>query len=368
MKKILIITLLFLTLSNYRAQAQMQFESENFSNVLKKAKTLNKKIFIDCYTSWCGPCKMLAAKIFPDLKVGEYMNNEFVNFKIDMEKGEGIELRSQFKVNAYPTLLILDSNGEEINRIVGAQATPELFIAAIKKASKEENSLTELKKRNEGNIDETDNYLRAVCARGIPEETEQVLIETFQRREPHQRYNMSSFKIYRSVIKTIDQNIAVLILKDKKNAIKYLGQESYNEFVEHKINDKIFSLYMGNIKDGVNITECIKFDEFAKPYPEITDAFLFKYFTQTYKLICNSQIDEFLKISFNFLLEANNSEAISIQKFTYRIAITSNNKESLINQYEIYKSKLSDSTTINEVTKYIEGLKGNATQYTPKRK
>jgi thiol:disulfide interchange protein len=95
----------------------VKFESENFSSVLEKAKAEKKKIFVDCYTSWCGPCKMLASKIFTDLSVGEFMNSEFTNFKVDMEKGEGIELRKKFKVNVFPTLLILDSNGNEINRI-----------------------------------------------------------------------------------------------------------------------------------------------------------------------------------------------------------------------------------------------------------
>lgn len=368
MKKKLFIIIIILAFSSYRAQAQMQFESENFSEVLKKAKIQNKKIFIDCYTSWCGPCKMLSAKIFPDIKVGEYMNNEFINFKIDMEKGEGIELRSQFKVNAFPTLLILDCNGEEINRIVGAPETPELFIAEVIKASQVDNSLAHLKKRSDNNIDVADNYLIAVTSRGIPEETEQALTDIFKRRDPLQRYNKSSFKIYRSAIKTIDQNVAVLILKDKENAIKYLGQESYKDFINQKVNDKITSLYMGDIKAGVNLQECANFEEFAKPYQEIQDAFLFKYFTQTYKLICSSQIDEFLKKSFEFLLQANANEVSSISKYIYRIAITSTKKENLITQYEIYKTKLTDSAKIDEVTETIKRLKGEATQNRPKRK
>lgn len=356
MKKIVYITLVILAFSTYRAQAQMQFESGSFGEVLKKAKALNKKIFIDCYTSWCGPCKMLAADIFPQPKVGDFMNNEFVNFKTDMEKGEGIELRKQFQVNAFPTLLILDSDGNEINRLVGAESTPDAFIAAVKKASKVDNSLSELKKRSDLDISETDNYLRAICSRGIPEESEQALTEAFLRRTPQQRYNNASFKIYMGAIKAIDNNVAVLILEDHKNAIENLGEELYFSFINQKVNDKIVSLYMGDMKKGVNFEECTNFEEFAKPYTDITNTFIFKYFTNTYKLICNSEIDQFLKVSFDFLKDANANEANSIRKFSYRIAITSNKREALINQFEIYKSKLIDPAAIAEIEEYINGF------------
>ena len=50
-----------------------------------KAKKENKLVFVDCYTQWCGPCKKMARDIFPQEKVGKFMNERFVNVKIDME-------------------------------------------------------------------------------------------------------------------------------------------------------------------------------------------------------------------------------------------------------------------------------------------
>jgi uncharacterized protein YyaL (SSP411 family) len=57
-----------------------------------KAKKENKLIFVDAYASWCGPCKLMVKNIFPLKTVGDYYNSHFINAKIDMEKGEGIEL------------------------------------------------------------------------------------------------------------------------------------------------------------------------------------------------------------------------------------------------------------------------------------
>ena len=49
-------------------------------------------IFIDFYTTWCGPCKMMSSEVFTQEQVGTYFNRVFVNMKVDAEKGEGVEL------------------------------------------------------------------------------------------------------------------------------------------------------------------------------------------------------------------------------------------------------------------------------------
>ena len=82
---------------------------------------------MDCYTSWCGPCKLMASKEFVQEKAGEYFNPRFVSVKIDMEKGEGVELRKRYDVNAYPTLLVLNVKGELLCRHAGYLSVDELI-------------------------------------------------------------------------------------------------------------------------------------------------------------------------------------------------------------------------------------------------
>ena len=86
--------------------AQTNFQELTLEKALEKAKSEHKKVFVDCYTSWCGPCKMMAEKVLPLKEVGEYMNERFVCIKVDMEKGEGKELSTRFKIRAYPTFQI----------------------------------------------------------------------------------------------------------------------------------------------------------------------------------------------------------------------------------------------------------------------
>ncbi len=82
-----------------------------FQEVLDMAKAQNRLVFMDCYTTWCGPCKRLSSMVFPDSAVGAYYNENFVNTKFDMEKGEGVTLSSKYGIRAYPTLLWLDGEG-----------------------------------------------------------------------------------------------------------------------------------------------------------------------------------------------------------------------------------------------------------------
>jgi thiol:disulfide interchange protein len=67
--------------------AQIKFESGTWSQIKAKAKAENKLIFLDAYTTWCGPCKWMARNVFTNDTVAQFYNATFVNAKIDMEAG-----------------------------------------------------------------------------------------------------------------------------------------------------------------------------------------------------------------------------------------------------------------------------------------
>ncbi|MGK0365616.1 MAG: thiol-disulfide isomerase/thioredoxin [Saprospiraceae bacterium] len=122
MKKILLLLAFTIYLSGLFAQgdtAGIQFEHEPWADILSKAKAENKIIFMDAYTDWCGPCKMMTAKVFSQAKVAEYYNDNFINVKVNMEKGEGPSLAEKYSVIVYPTLLFIDDSGTIVHRAVG---------------------------------------------------------------------------------------------------------------------------------------------------------------------------------------------------------------------------------------------------------
>ena len=105
----------------------IQFEIGSWKEVLQKAKQENKLIFVDLYTTWCGPCKKMAAETFPQQAVGDYFNKNFVNYKIDAEKGEGPELAGKYEVSAYPTLVFVNAAGELVYKFMGVRTADKLI-------------------------------------------------------------------------------------------------------------------------------------------------------------------------------------------------------------------------------------------------
>lgn len=106
----------------------IDFQSITVKEAMEQAKESGQLIFIDCYTSWCGPCKRMAATAFKDEEVATVFNEQFINIKVEMEKdAEGPELARKYSVQGYPTLLVIDGNGKVVKKIVGGQTADGLL-------------------------------------------------------------------------------------------------------------------------------------------------------------------------------------------------------------------------------------------------
>lgn len=153
MKRLIVFSLLiFISCTHLYAQPPVTgvaFFKGTWNAAIAEAKKQQKLIFIDVYTDWCAPCKRMDAEVFPDKAVGDFYNERFINFKLDAEKGEGIELAKKFAVRSYPTWLFVDETGNVVDR--GADYQPaKTFIALGKRADAQKNtsgSLAQLEER-----------------------------------------------------------------------------------------------------------------------------------------------------------------------------------------------------------------------------
>lgn len=116
----------------------------------KAAKKSNKLIFIDVYTDWCGPCKMLDRNTFNDPEVIKYVNENYHPVKFNAEGPDDVvfcgtkysnpgytpnrpgrnsthQFTSHLKVRGYPTMYLLDANGVVVRNIVGYRSPEELL-------------------------------------------------------------------------------------------------------------------------------------------------------------------------------------------------------------------------------------------------
>ncbi|MEM1121726.1 MAG: thioredoxin family protein [Bacteroidota bacterium] len=134
MRKLLMVASLAFVLSNCSSskkvvatQQGVDFvQSEKLMSVLEMAGNKEKLVFVDFYTTWCLPCKMMDEDVFPDKGISKLFNDNFISYKIDAEKGNGPNLALIYQVQAFPTLLFLDKDGKVLVRKEGAAYHSEL--------------------------------------------------------------------------------------------------------------------------------------------------------------------------------------------------------------------------------------------------
>ncbi|WP_316841267.1 thioredoxin family protein [Pedobacter gandavensis] len=173
-KNLICVLLLFSSLSVF--SQGIEFEHGSWAEVVKKAKASNKLIFVDVYTSWCGPCKVMASQVFTRPEVGAKYNQGFVNVKIDAEKGEGIAIAKKYEVKSYPTYLFINPADETLfDRSKSSMAAADFNEVAdriqTKFSGKQELNLSELEaKFKKGEYDQTfaEAYIKRLKAEKKP--------------------------------------------------------------------------------------------------------------------------------------------------------------------------------------------------------
>ncbi len=165
MKKLLLALLISPLL--LKAQEGVDFEkSLSWQQVQEKAKAAHKYIFMDCYTTWCGPCRYMSSTIFPQAVVANEMNAKFINVAVQLDTTSadneqvkswyqtGHDLAEKYNVRAYPTYLIFDENGKIVHRFVGSSQTGDEFVKKITDAlNPDKQYYTLIEKYNAGNKD-----------------------------------------------------------------------------------------------------------------------------------------------------------------------------------------------------------------------
>ena len=100
--------------------------SDKLTPILEMASSKNKLVFVDFYTTWCLPCKLMDEDVFTDKAVSALMNDNFISYKVNAEKDNGPNLALVYQVNVFPTLLFLDKDGKVLVRKEGAAYQTEM--------------------------------------------------------------------------------------------------------------------------------------------------------------------------------------------------------------------------------------------------
>ncbi|HUZ59526.1 MAG TPA: thioredoxin fold domain-containing protein [Hanamia sp.] len=113
----------------------IHFENITFNQALQEAKREHKLVVMNVYATWRVPCKMMMKNTLTNEKVGSVFNKDFVNISVNAEKGEGIELVKRYQISGHPIMLVINSQGKMVKRILGYMDSDQL-LAQVKGLTK----------------------------------------------------------------------------------------------------------------------------------------------------------------------------------------------------------------------------------------
>lgn len=126
--KLISLFLMFILKTGFSQDSGIRFYNDiPLDSILLVAKKENKLVFLDCYATWCPPCKVWAKNIFTQKNVGDYFNSNFINVKYDAEKGEGANIYKKYNLDGYPNLFYLNDKGEIVHKYDGVPDANQLI-------------------------------------------------------------------------------------------------------------------------------------------------------------------------------------------------------------------------------------------------
>lgn len=232
--RILPLILIFATGLNSFAQTQgIKFLNDTLiSTVLKKSKSENKLIFVDCFTSWCAPCKNMDRLVYPDESVGIFYNKNFISVKFDMEKGEGIKIKQNYKVEAYPTYLFLNSKGDLVFKAVGF-VDPQIFVNIGQNAIK--SHLGKLTKNLDNPKRTSSDIYAFLLANPNYQKKDSLMNVYYNLISPENRLSIESWTLFNRCATDLDSDFFHYFIKNRKMYEDKFGAKN--------VSNKIISIF-----------------------------------------------------------------------------------------------------------------------------
>jgi len=197
---------------SYREKG-VRFEDKlSWSAIKLKAAVENKYIFVDCYATWCGPCKYMSYTIFPTQMAGDFFNSRFISVKIQMDTtakddeeirqwyADAHRIREQYGVKAFPTFLVFAPNGRIVHKIIGGEISTAKFIMTVRRSFDPSHQYyTQLLDFNSGRRDS--GFLRAMAYQCLKVEDNGNGLAAFQawqttQKTPYTYFGLDLLKYY----------------------------------------------------------------------------------------------------------------------------------------------------------------------------
>ncbi|MES2107953.1 MAG: thioredoxin family protein [Bacteroidota bacterium] len=140
-------------------------KDKGIDQLLAQAKAEHKYLFVDCYATWCGPCKRMDQEIYTDKRVGSLFAGQFIAAKIQMDRtatdspeikylyGTASDLAKTYLISAYPSFLFFDPEGKAVHKEIGYKTVEEFIKLAADARDPAKQYYSLLKKYQSGKLD-----------------------------------------------------------------------------------------------------------------------------------------------------------------------------------------------------------------------
>lgn len=247
MKRIIVfIACLFFQLPMF-AQEGVNFRDLDYATALARAQEEGKLVFVDCYTSWCGPCKDMTNNVFPQKAAGDYFNPRFVCVKYDMEKGEGKKLAEKFDVHAYPTFIIARPDGTIQHKLVGGGELDEFIKRVEMGLNKETSLLYQHERYRKGGMTKQQllAYKNALSEANDSREAQKVYDELLARLTDEEKVQTEFWSIYEDESCVIGSPVMNFMLAHLPELRANSGIEKVDRYLTNKYGDILGDYIMG---------------------------------------------------------------------------------------------------------------------------
>jgi len=211
--KVLVLSLFFLVILSCRINNDYPWTNIALDEIINN--NTDKLVLVDFETEWCVWCDRLDTDTYTDQRVIEFAKKNLISKKIDAEKNNGPQQKKKYRVMGYPTILLLDSEGNEIDRIVGYRP-PEEFLNELNRIKNRENTLSDLITRYKQNINNSSvkiDLAEKYILMNLPDSARLLLdnIYSYQKKK-HQLDFSVSFNLSQLYykIRSLDRSIEIL--------------------------------------------------------------------------------------------------------------------------------------------------------------
>ncbi len=249
---------------------------KSWESILAQAKATHKYVFADCYATWCGPCKFMAANVFTNDTVGQFFKEHFVCAKVQIDTAtndneeaksfyaDASAINSKYHIKVFPTYLVFSPEGALVHRFIGSMGVTSFLRKA--KESLSPSTQYYVMQKNFSKYLTDSSFLRRLTQAASDVGDDCSLYFKAYVATQSSMFTKANAELINKVTKKSKDTGFVMVLNNEAAYDKVMGNGNASSFIINMIvNEELQNIFS---KDGVKtLTKSIE-TRLVKAYPK----------------------------------------------------------------------------------------------------